>query len=209
MPRTSFAACVPAGSWPDQSWHWFTCLFRSVYDSKEKYASHCASSDTGTKTHCFSREAAMWNIYSNFKTVSCCSLACRQPRPTPSQPEGRSCKGASCSLRADLPKLVTQFWDSKPTSKVCFDRLSTSPHPSRASINPGRGVPRSWSCVHVNCQLVATGGKQKVKGRAGHPDSAQETWPTRRAEEAQRPRPQSQHTLPATCLRLPQRPFQQ
>lgn len=109
----------------------------------------------------------MWNIYSNFKTDSCCSLACRQPRPTPSQPEGRSCKGASCSLRADLPKLVTQFWDSKPTSKVCFDRLSTSPHPSRASINPGRGVPRSWSCVHVNCQLVATGGKQKVKGRAG------------------------------------------
>lgn len=135
------------------------------------------------------------------------STAQTNPITTP----GRSCEGVSSSLRADLPKLVTQLWDSKPASKVYFDRLSAPLplHPSRASINPGRSVPRSWSCVHINCQLVATGGKQKVKGRAGHPDSVQEAWPTQRAEEAQRPRPQSQHTLPPTCHRLPQRPFQQ
>lgn len=41
------------------------------------------------------------------------------------------------------------------------------PLPSRSSINLSHGVPQSWSCVHVSCQLAATRGKQKVKCTAG------------------------------------------
>lgn len=144
-------------------------------------------------------------------TISSLTVA-HWPVDRPDQTPGRSCKGMRSSLRADLPKLVTHLWDSEPASKVCFDRLSAphhSPHPNRASINPSCSVPRSWSCVHINCQFVATGGKQKVKARAGHPDSTQEVSSTQKAQEAQRPRPQSQHKLPSTHQMLPQRPFQQ
>lgn len=150
----------------------------------------------------------MWSVSSNFKSDNCWSL-CREGRPMPVNPHEDAWKEVSGSLRANLPKLVTQLWDSEPASKVQFDRPSPPPHPhpNRASINLGRTFPRSWSCVHISCQLVATGGKQKVKGRADHPDSVEEAWPTQRGEEAQRPRPRSLHTLPPTCHGLPQKAF--
>ncbi|PWA21585.1 hypothetical protein CCH79_00003079 [Gambusia affinis] len=39
--------------------------------------------------------------------------------------------------------------------------LNLQPHPCRASINRSYCEPRSWSCAHINCQPMATRGKQK------------------------------------------------
>lgn len=47
--------------------------------------------------------------------------------------------GVSSSLRADLPKLVTQLWDSEPASKVGFDKLSAP----RRHPRPQQGVHQS------------------------------------------------------------------
>ena len=153
-------------------WHGFTPFILVCLWFKGNYAAHRFSSGTYVKTRCFSQKAATWNIHVIQNTDSCCSLACRRARTNPIATPGRRRKWASGIVRADLPKLVTQLRDSRQASKVCFDRLSAPPltpppHPSRASINPGHSLPRSWSCVHINCQLVATGGRQKVKRQSG------------------------------------------
>ncbi len=180
MPVKSFAACVLSGLWAELRVTLIYLFISVCLWFKRKYACHCLSSDTGVTTRCFTQKATMWNIKSNFRTDSCCSLACRQPGPTPSQPKGRSCKGSSGSLRADLPKLVTQLWDSEPASKVCFDRLSAPPPPQQ-SIHQSR-PRRAPELVMCARQLSACGNWRQTKGERQSGPSWQCTGSTADAE---------------------------
>lgn len=179
------------------------CLLLIQNEKNKQNTFHLFSTEAGRTTHGFSQEATMWNMHYNL-IPGLTVFAHWQPRSTPHDLQ----KKLQFQSRSPETGHSTLGQIERPP-KSALTGCQHHPHPSRASINWGRDVPQSWSCAHVNCQLVATGGKQKVKGRAGHPDSVQEAQLTRGAEEAQRPRPQSQHTLPATRHRLPQRPFQQ
>lgn len=89
-------------------------------------------------------------------------MACRRAKTNPFTISGRGCKGVSSSLRVDLPKLVTQLWDSKPASKVCFDRLSAPPPPQQSIHQSGpQHAPELVMCAH---QLSTCGNWRQTKG---------------------------------------------
>lgn len=112
----------------------------------------------------------------------------------------RSCKEevvvvvvASSYFTADLPKPVTQLWDTEPgVQSRLWQAVSAVPtpvgHPSTRATSSS-----SPKAGHVRTSAVSSwqlGGKQKVKGRAGRPDSAQEAGAGRGIRgRPQRPRP--------------------
>lgn len=130
----------------------------------------------------------------------------------------RSCKeegvvvvaAASSYFTSDLPKPVTQLWDTESgLQSQLWQAVSAIPtpvgHPSTRAT-----VSSSPKAGHVRTSAVSSwplGGKQKVKGRAARPDSGQEAGASR-GSRGTRGRLRgldlgSQRNIIATCHTLP------
>lgn len=204
MPVISFAACVLSGLCRLMGG---TSLW-SVYDSKLNMQLNVSAQTEAWQCIVSVRKQPC----GTYNPISRLAVVAYWPADSADQP------------RYNLQRAKLQSYNASPHSghstlgqwaslqSMLWQAVRTQhPRPNRASINLGQTFPWSWSCVHINCQLVATRGTQRVKGRAGHPDSVEETWPTKRAEEAQRPRPQSLHTETSMSQApwMKKRPFQQ
>lgn len=205
MPVIYFAACVLSVCGQIYWWHWFTCLLWSVYDSKEN-------------THVVvSGQTRAWQLIvldgkqscGTYNPISGLTVVAHWPADSPGQrrhnPKEEAAKGRAAVWEADLPKLVTQLWDSELASKVCFDRLSsTTPTPAQHPSIRAAVCPRAGHVCTSTVSLWQLEANKRWKAERHILTVNRKHGRHKRAGEAQRPRPQSQHTLPATCHRLPQ-----